>query len=384
VLALKTVRRACGPVSNDVHGEGSTPAGIGPDGATLGCLRLKSAFRIGYLGHGARVPDTEFTNADLERLVDTNDAWIRRRTGVRTRRVLDDRETILEMAAKASRQALERAGLEPGDIDAIRVATSTWLRLPSLATALQQELGIGDASACDVAAGCAGFVYAVEDAWHQAVFERTAYDRRTHALVVGVDGLSHITDYNDRGTCVLLGDGAGAVVLGEVERGGILATHTRADGRYGHLLYSERANGYRPPSDGAPSVGEGGPQQLLRMDGRRVFVAAVETMVEDVGSVLEKYRAATGRSLGLDEVDFVYPHQANSRILEMVAQRLGLPLERMYRDGIVRYGNTSAASIPLGYVDTSDRVREGTGPWYEIDVAFGAGFASGAILRECA
>ncbi len=322
------------------------------------------------------------SNADLERFVDTSDEWIRRRTGVRSRHVLDGQESILDMAVKASQMALDRAGLAATDIDDIRVAVNTWLRIPSLATALQQAIGARHASASDVSAGCAGFVYAVEEGWHKIHAERSMYGRKTRALVVGVDGLSHITDWTDRSTCVLLGDGAGAVVLGEVEEGAILATHTHADGRYGHLLFSEPPNGYEAPSGGAPSIGAGGPQQLLRMDGRRVFVAAVETMVFDATRVLEKYRLASGRTIGVGDLDYIYPHQANLRIIEMVAQRLGVPIERVYRDGIARYGNTSAASIPLGYEDARAREDDGDGPWLEMDVAFGAGFASGAILRE--
>lgn len=343
---------------------------------------MPTDFRIGYLGHGAHVPPRELTNEDLEELVGTSDEWIRRRTGVATRRVLDGDETILDMAVKASRVALERSGVAAEEIADIRVATTTWFRLPSLATCLQEELGATGACASDVAAGCAGFVYAVEDAWNKVCLERMRYGRATRALVVGVDGLSHITDYNDRGTAVLMGDGAGAVVLGEVERGGILATHTSADGRHGHLLYTERANGYRAPGKHAPSAGEHGPQQLLRMDGRRVFAAAVDTMVDDVRRVMEKYRLASGRSLGIDDIDYVYPHQANLRILRMVAQRLGLPDERVYSAGIVRYGNTSAASIPLGYEDVNGRFEGSDATRLEVDVAFGAGFSSGAILRE--
>lgn len=341
--------------------------------------------RIGFVGGGAHVPETEFTNADLERLVDTSDEWIQRRTGIRSRRVLDGRESILDMAVKASQRALDDAGVAPEEIDDIRVAVNSWMRLPSLATQLQRVLGVGAASASDVSAGCAGFVYAVEDAWHKILVERARYGRPTKALVVGVDGLSHITDWSDRSTCVLLGDGAGAVVLDEVEHGGILATHTRAEGRHGRLLFSEP-----PPKQAAVALGTGrtplvddhGARQYLRMDGRKVFVAAVETMVSDVKRVLEKYAMSTGRVLTIDDIDYLYPHQANLRILEKVAQKLGIDREKVYTDGVVRYGNTSAASIPLGYEDMRDRRDSHGRPQFEVDVAFGSGFASGAILRE--
>ena len=350
---------------------------------------VKSDFQVGFVGSGAYVPETELTNAQLERLVDTSDEWIRRRTGIRSRRVLDGRESILDMAVKASRRALDDAGVAPEEIDEIRVAVNTWMRIPSLATQLQTELGVGRSSAADVSAGCAGFVYAVEDVWHKMLCEKALYGRRLKALVVGVDGLSHITDWTDRSTCVLLGDGAGAVVMGELERGGILATHTQADGRFGKLLYSElplplEAAVVGSKSEHYPRVDDVGARQYLRMDGRRVFVAAVETMVGDVRRVLEKYRMASGRELSVDDIDYIYPHQANLRIIEKVAQKLHVPEEKVYAAGIVQFGNTSAASIPLGYEDMRHR-RNGHGdgkPRYEVDVAFGAGFASGAILRE--
>lgn len=339
--------------------------------------------RIGFVGSGAYVPETKLTNADLELLVDTSDEWIRRRTGIQTRRVLDGRESILDMAVKACERALDDAGVQAEEIDEIRVAVNTWMRLPSLATQLQRVLGVGVSSASDVSAGCAGFVYAVEDVWNKILIERSVYGRELKALVVGVDGLSHITDYSDRSTCVLLGDGAGAVVMGEVEKGGVLATHTQADGRYGKLLYSEA-----PPvpvgvgKGNPPRVDDAGGRQYLRMDGKRVFVAAVETMVRDVRRVLEKHEMASGNHLDVQDLDYVFPHQANLRILEMVAKRLKIPREKVYTGGIVQFGNTSAASIPLGYEDMRARRNGHEGPLYEIDVAFGAGFASGAILRE--
>ena len=257
------------------------------------------------------------------------------------------------------------------------------MRIPSLATSLQRILGVGESSASDVAAGCAGFVYAVEDASNKMLAEHVLYGRESKALVVGVDTLSEITDWTDRGTCVLLGDGAGAVVLGRVEAGGILATHTNADGRHGGLLYSEP-----PPADhvhdgnGAPRTEGEGARQFLRMDGRRVFPAAVATMVSDVHRVLEKYQLASGKRIGIEDIDYIFPHQANLRILEMVAKRLGAPLEKVYTGGIAKYGNTSAASIPLGYEDMRHRWNGDVGGRLVVDVAFGAGFASGAVLRE--
>jgi 3-oxoacyl-[acyl-carrier-protein] synthase-3 len=338
--------------------------------------------RIGLAGIGGYIPPTVLTNADLERVVDTSDEWIRRRTGIETRHILNGEETILDMAVHASVQALDDAGVEARQIDDIRVGVNTWMRFPSLASQLQDALGAPHASASDVSAGCAGYIYAVEEAFNKILVERISYGRDTTALVVGVDGLSHITDWTDRQTCVLLGDGAGAVVLRQVDRGEILAIHTHADGRHGGLLWSDEILGNQ--SNGSPkdfTHEERGKRSYLHMDGRRVFVAAVETMVNDIHTVIRKHNEGTGENVTVGDIDYFYPHQANLRILEAVAKRLRVPASRVYTDGIVKYGNTSAASIPLGYYDDLARFRA-PHERLEIDVAFGAGFASGAILRR--
>jgi 3-oxoacyl-[acyl-carrier-protein] synthase-3 len=337
--------------------------------------------RIGLAGIGGYLPPTVLTNADLERVVDTSDEWIRRRTGIETRHILNGNETILDMAARAAEQALDDAGVSAEQLDDIRVGVNTWMRFPSLASQLQDALGAPHASASDVSAGCAGYVYAVEEAFNKILVEKISYGRDTTALVVGVDALSHVTNWTDRQTCVLLGDGAGAVVLKQVDRGEILAIHTHADGRHGDLLWSDEILGSQ--SNGSPrdfTHEKQGPRSYLHMDGRKVFVAAVETMVHDIRTVIRKYNESNGDSVAVDDIDYFYPHQANLRILEAVAKRLRVPAEKVYTEGIVRYGNTSAASIPLGYCDHRDRFR---GPeQLEIDVAFGAGFASGAVLRR--
>jgi 3-oxoacyl-[acyl-carrier-protein] synthase-3 len=337
---------------------------------------------IGYAGIGAYLPETVLTNRDLERLVDTSDEWIVRRTGIKERRIMAKDETVLDMAVSAATRALDDAGVTAEEIGAIRVGVNTWMRFPSLATQLQDAIGASNASASDLSAGCSGFVYAVEDAYQKILVEKTVYDRDLVALVVGVDGLSHVTDWTDRQTCVLLGDGAGAVVMKQVDSGGILATHTHADGRYGDYLWSDsplntQLNG--SPRDFDHQVK--GTRPYLHMDGRKVFAVAVETMVEDVRKVIEKYNRRSGKKIGIDDIGYLYPHQANLRILEAVAKRLRMPAERVYTDGIVNYGNTSTASIPLGYWDNRHKVH-GPGPRLEIDVAFGAGFASGAVLRQ--
>jgi len=335
---------------------------------------------IGYVGVGGYVPQNVLTNADLERLVDTSDEWIRRRTGIRTRRIMSKDETVLDMAVMASVRALDDAGVAPDQIGDIRVGVNTWMRFPSLATQLQKVLGASDASAADVSAGCAGFLYAVEEAFNKIIVEKSLYGRELVSLVVGVDGLSHVTDWTDRQTCVLLGDGAGAVVLKDVDRGGILATHTHAKGQYGDYLWSDFV--LESQFNGSPTEfthESKAPRPYLHMDGRKVFGVAVETMVNDVRAVIEKYNRSAGKSLTVEDIDYIYPHQANLRIIEMVAKRLRVPLDKVYTEGIAQYGNTSTASIPLGYWDN----RENRGvDRLELDVAFGAGFASGAILRR--
>ncbi|MHC4937725.1 MAG: beta-ketoacyl-ACP synthase 3 [Planctomycetota bacterium] len=337
---------------------------------------------FGFAGFGAFVPETVLTNADLEKIVDTTDEWIVRRTGIRERHILRKDETILGMAVSAARRALEDAGVAPEEINDVRVGVNTWMRFPSLATQLQAELGVGEASASDVSAGCAGFIYAVEAAYEAMYLEKERYGRDTTALVVGVDGLSHVTDWTDRSTCVLLGDGAGAVVMKQTDRGAVLATHTQADGRYGDMLWSDFVLGCQANGDPRQFTRDShGPRAYLHMDGRKVYAVAVESMVRDVHRVIEKYNSASGESLTVDDIDYFYPHQANMRILESVAKRLKLTKDRVYTEGVERYGNTSTASIPLGYMDNRERF-DLPGDRLEIDMAFGAGFASGAVLRR--
>lgn len=344
----------------------------------------RAAFHIGYLGHGRWVPGATLTNTDLERLVNTSDAWIQRRTGIRERRVLGPQETILGMAVSAARQAIADAGIDASRIGDIRVAVNTWMRFPSLATQLQRELGAETAAAADVSAGCAGFIYAVEEAYNKIYVEREVHGRDLLCLVVGVDGLSHITDWSDRTTCVVLGDGAGAVVMGAVPAGGIEAIHTHADGRYGDLLYSDPVLECQHDGDHTFSHRDQGVRPYLHMDGPRVFPVAVKTMVNDILAVIAKYNHARQTAISLDDVSYLFPHQANFRIIEAVSKKLGVPMERVYTDGIARYGNTSTASIPIGYYETLGTRASDPAKPFEIDVAFGAGFASGAILRRTA
>ena len=340
--------------------------------------------KIGYVGAGSYLPAKVLTNDDLAAFVDTDDEWIRRRTGIRERRILAADESILDMAVGAARAAIADAGIEADEITDIRVGVNTWARFPSLATQVQAALGIDGCSAADISAGCTGFVYAVEEAYNKLYVEKHLYDRRGTALVVGVDGLSHIANWQDRSTCVLMGDGAGAVVMQEVESGGILAIRTCAEGRHGQLLYCESAlepqwNGSEAPRFTHKTEGV---RPYMHMDGRKVYGVAVRTMVDDARKVIELFNRDNQSPIGVEDISFVYPHQANLRIIERVASKLEIPLERVYTNGIERFGNTSTASIPIGYVDPEARQQAAAPGDYEIDVAFGSGFASGAILRQ--
>jgi 3-oxoacyl-[acyl-carrier-protein] synthase-3 len=340
--------------------------------------------KIGYVGAGSYLPDRVLTNAELADIVDTNDEWIVQRTGIRERRILAEDESILDMAVAAARAALADAGVDPDELTDIRVGVNTWARFPSLATQLQAELGAPQASAADVSAGCAGFVYAVEEAYNKLYVESRRDQHAGTALIVGVDGLSHITNWKDRSTCILLGDGAGAVVMREVESGGVMSIHTSADGRHGHLLYSDSVleTQWDPSGPDPFSHERQGVRPYLHMDGRKVYGVAVRTMVQEVRTVIENYNRDNPEPIGVDDISFVFPHQANLRIIESVAARLGVSLDRVYTNGIEKFGNTSTASIPIGYVDPQARSGASKPGDFEIDVAFGAGFASGAILRQ--
>ena len=337
--------------------------------------------KIGYLGYGSYIPSVVVTNEDLERMVDTSDEWIQQRTGIQTRHVMKKNETILDMAIEASRRALADAGLSPEDIGDIRVGVNTWNRFPSLATQVQDTLGVKKSSASDVSAGCAGFIYAVEDAYNKIIVDKIKYGRDLKALVIGIDGLSLVIDWTDRTTCVLLADGAGAVVMGQSKHNEILATYTEAEGKYGDLLYLDEflENQLVDENRVAFSNKKETVRPFLHMRGKKVFPVAVRTMIGNIKKVIERYNAnSPGEPISLSDIEYVFPHQANLRIIKAIADYMGIPLENVYTEGIKKYGNTSAASIPIGYVDTLDKVRGKL----VVDVAFGSGFASGAILRR--
>jgi 3-oxoacyl-[acyl-carrier-protein] synthase-3 len=306
-------------------------------------------------GVGSALPKRRVTNEELAKTVDTTDAWIVERTGIRNRYVAGDGETTASLATDAARQALDHAGLEATDIDLIVLATATPDQtFPSSATKVQAALGINDCIAFDVHAVCTGFLYALSVADSML---RSGNAKK--ALVIGAETFSRILDWEDRATCVLFGDGAGALVLtAEETEGGILATKLHADGRHNDLLFV----------DGGPSTT--GTVGKLRMKGREVFRHAVVNLADVMNEVLE----AAG--LSADDVDWVVPHQANARILDATARKLGLPAEKVIVT-VDNHANTSAASVPLA-LDTA--VKDGRIKRGDVIVleAMGGGFTWGA------
>ena len=306
-------------------------------------------------GTGSALPKRCVTNAELAQTVDTTDEWIVERTGIRSRYIADSTETTATLATDACRRALEAAGMDAADIGLIVLATATPDQtFPSSATKVQAMLGINDCIAFDVHAVCTGFLYALTVA--DSMLRSGA---ATSALVIGSETFSRILDWDDRGTCVLFGDGAGALVL-KAEDGdrGILATRLHADGRHNELLYV----------DGGPSTT--GTVGKLRMKGREVFRHAVKNLADVLNEVL------AAANLDSADVDWVVPHQANARILDATAKKLGLPPEKVVVT-VDRHANTSAASVPLA-LDTA--VRDGRIKRGDLLVleAMGGGFTWGA------
>ena len=321
---------------------------------------LRSVIR----GVGAHLPKRTVSNDDLSKIVDTSDAWIRERTGIVSRHIADEKELTSDLGAAAAKQALIRAAIDPVDIDLIVCATATPDRtFPATAVKIQSKLGVTKGAAFDVQAVCSGFVYGLTIADN---FLKTGQSRR--ALVIGAETFSRILDWSDRSTCVLFGDGAGAVVLeaqpqhGAREDRGILATRLRSDGRFENLLYVDGGPG------STKTVGH------LRMNGREVFRHAVQK----ISGVIEEALVANGYAP--DEIDLYIPHQANKRILDGVVKRLGVAPEKIVMT-LHKHGNTSAASIPLALNDAFEahRVKERSLILME---AMGGGFTWGSVLAR--
>ncbi|MCH7715342.1 MAG: ketoacyl-ACP synthase III [Gemmatimonadetes bacterium] len=321
---------------------------------------------VELVGSGRAVPEKVLTNADLERMVDTSDQWIRDRTGIRERRIASDDETLARMAQCACTQVLEDAQVDVLEIDSIIFGTASPDRLlPSQACDLQAALGADNAAAFDVTAACSGFLYGL------AVAEGlVAAGTATNVLVVGGDRLSRITDYTDRATCILFGDGVGATLVRPARNGdrGILSTYIKTDGRLGELLWRPGGGAIHPPSEEMLADHS----YFLRMAGREVFKHAVRSMADACDHALIQAGLTT------NDVDVLIPHQANLRIIESLTKHAGIPLEKTYIN-IDRYGNTSAASIPIAL---DECVREGRiKPGSNIlMVAFGGGLTWAATM----
>ena len=292
--------------------------------------------RVGITGVGAYAPARVLTNADLERMVDTSDEWITDRTGIRERRIAADDEAASDLALPAARKALDAAGVEPGDLDLVLVATSTPdMLFPATATIVAKELGADRAAAYDLLAACTGFIYGLAQAYGQISSGLSG-----RALVIGSEALSKIVDWEDRTTCILFGDGAGAAVLEPVEEGGFVGFELGADGSGAEDLYIP-AGGSRVPTSAESVAGD---LHAIRMRGQEVFRFATRIMVTSADNLLTECGATVA------DVDLYVPHQANKRIIDHAAKNLGLEREKVFLN-IERYGNTSAASVPLCLAD---------------------------------
>src|SRR3954471_4325437 len=302
---------------------------------------------IGITGVGSYVPQRVLTNDDLSKLVDTSDEWITERTGIRERRVAEPDQAASDLALPAAQQALAAAGLDAADIDLVVVATVTPdMFFPSTGSLLASALGADDAGAYDLSAGCTGFMYALAQA-----YGALAGGLAENALVVGTETLSKIVNWHDRTTCVLFGDGAGAVVLERVGEGGFLGFELGSDGEGGKEL-SMPGGGSRNPSTAETVAQE---MHFLQMNGREVYKFATRVLVSSAEKLLDEI------GLGVDDIDLYVPHQANKRIIDHAASKLGIPEEKVFVN-VDRYGNTSSASIPLCLAQAvrEGRLRAGT------------------------
>lgn len=319
------------------------------------------------LGTGRAVPKKILTNADLEKIVDTTEDWILERTGIRERHIAEPGTPLSDLATQAALQALEDSATAADEIDLIIVGTVTGdMKFPATACLVQQKLGACRAVAFDLSAACSGFLYSLQVA--QGLMQTAGYRR---PLVIGGDILTSMVNWADRDTCVLFGDGAGAVVLGPATGGrGILSTYLCSDGAFSRLLYNPGGGSLHPPT--VDSVREN--LHSIRMEGREVFRHAVVSMTEALQEALNR------AGMKADELDLLIPHQANLRIIEAVAKRFKVPAEKLYVN-VDRFGNTSAGSIPLAIDEArrSGAIR----PGHRVGlVTFGAGFTWAAAIVQ--
>jgi 3-oxoacyl-[acyl-carrier-protein] synthase-3 len=320
--------------------------------------------RVGIIGIGEYLPKKVLNNADLEKMVDTSDEWITTRTGIKERRLAAHNEATSDLAIKAAKKALENTKIHPQEVELIIVATITPdMQFPSTACFVQAGINAKNAVCFDVSAACSGFVYALVIA--QQFIARGTFK---NALIIGAEVLSSITDWKDRNTCVLFGDGAGAVVLGEVKSGGILSTYLGSNGSMADLLMI--------PAGGSkhPSSKETVEKRLhyIKMQGNELFKIAVKTMTEAGQIALKK------ADLGCADVDLVIPHQANMRIIMAMAKRMGLDEKKIYLN-IEKYGNMSSASTAVALCEAVKEGRVKKGDIVLLD-AFGAGLVWGACV----
>lgn len=314
-------------------------------------------------GTGRYLPERVLTNADLEKMVETSDEWIRTRTGVERRHIADESQSTSDLCVEAAKIAMESAGVGPGDIDLVVIGTtSPDLVFPNIATIVQDRLGIPACPAFSLEAACTGFIYALS-----TVDKFIRLGDAKCALVIGAEIISKLVDWTDRTTCVLFGDGAGAVIVKPSEEPGIIACHLGADGQYRDLLYYPVG-----PSRDLAKAGVG--DSRIIMKGNEVFKVAVKTL----GSVAEKTLAAN--NIAQSDLDWLIPHQANLRIIQATAKRLGLPMEKVILT-VQDHGNTSAASVPMALdVAVRDgRIKRGQLLLME---AFGGGFTWGSVLMR--
>jgi 3-oxoacyl-[acyl-carrier-protein] synthase III len=325
-------------------------------------MRQKKA--VGITGLGMYVPKKVLTNAELENMVETSDEWITSRTGIKKRRIAKPGTPSSELAVNAAKKALESAKMKPEDIELIIVATITPdMPFPSTACFVQSKIGAKKAACFDIGAACSGFIYGLVSAKH--FIDSGMYK---NALVIGVEVLSSVTDYTDRNTCVLFGDGAGAAVLQPVSSGGILSHYLGADGDLANLLYLPGGGSRNPAS--ADTVKDR--LHYIKMSGSEVFKSAVRLMTDAAT------HAVCDANLGCKDISLLIPHQANMRIIHSVRQRIGLPEEKVYLN-VEKYGNISAAStiIALCEAVNEKRIKKGD---IVVLVAFGAGFTWGSIV----
>lgn len=326
-----------------------------------------TAYNAGIIGMGHSYPEGILTNADLEKMVDTNDEWITSRTGIKQRHKAADNEYTSQFGTRAALQALERANLKPEDIDLIVCATTTPDQImPSTGALIQAQIGAVNAAGMDIFAACSGFLYGLTMVESMIRTEQIRY-----ALVIGAEILTKYVDYTDRGTCVIFGDGAGAAVLGPVPEGkGILATKIKSDGRYEEQLYAPGGG----TKLGTTHKTIDDREHFFKMKGNELFKVAVRSMADISAEMVEK------AGYTVDDIDIVIPHQANQRITDAVASRLGVPDEKVYSN-IAMMGNTSSASIPIAMDECiqSGRIHEGS---LVLLTAFGGGVTwGGTVIR---